>query len=66
MCFPGGKVDEGENDFQAAIRETNEEIGIDLNKVNCGYLGRLPSSINTTKNKKKIRTSAYIFLVHLS
>ncbi|KAJ3192424.1 Sterol 3-beta-glucosyltransferase [Irineochytrium annulatum] len=30
MAFPGGKVDEGESDLDAAIRETLEEVGLDL------------------------------------
>ncbi len=30
-CLPGGKVDLGENFFEAAIRETKEETGIKIN-----------------------------------
>lgn len=39
IAFPGGKVDDGEGSKQAAIRETMEEIGVDLTK-NFKYLGR--------------------------
>jgi 8-oxo-dGTP diphosphatase len=30
-CLPGGKVDPGENFFEASIRETFEETGIQIN-----------------------------------
>lgn len=29
-CLPGGKLDFGENFFEAAIRETKEETGLDI------------------------------------
>jgi 8-oxo-dGTP pyrophosphatase MutT (NUDIX family) len=32
--LPGGKVDEGEDLFTAALRETKEELGIDVDLVN--------------------------------
>ncbi len=39
IAFPGGKLEEGERECQAARRETYEEIGIDLEQER--YLGRL-------------------------
>ena len=30
MAFPGGKKEIGESDQDAAVRETREEIGLDL------------------------------------
>jgi len=30
FCCPGGKVDKGETIFQAAVRETQEELGITI------------------------------------
>ena len=41
LCFPGGKMDAEDVDFRAcAIRETKEEIGIDLVATKkCVYLG---------------------------
>jgi 8-oxo-dGTP pyrophosphatase MutT (NUDIX family) len=39
IAFPGGKLEEGEQECQAALRETYEEIGIDLEQGR--YLGRL-------------------------
>lgn len=40
ISFPGGKIEEGEPSYEyTALRETNEEIGIDINNVK--ILGRL-------------------------
>ena len=39
IAFPGGKVDAGETPCQAALRETQEEIGLNPNNVEpIGYL----------------------------
>jgi 8-oxo-dGTP pyrophosphatase MutT (NUDIX family) len=43
IAFPGGKVEKGESSKQAAIRETLEEIGVDLRSSNFHYLGHTPS-----------------------
>jgi 8-oxo-dGTP pyrophosphatase MutT (NUDIX family) len=34
ISFPGGKLDEGETFIEAALRETEEEVGIDRTKIN--------------------------------
>lgn len=39
ISFPGGRMEEGESLEQTALREANEEIGIDPSKVN--IIGRL-------------------------
>ncbi|KAG9407251.1 hypothetical protein AC1031_001944 [Aphanomyces cochlioides] len=39
MAFPGGRAKEGEEDLMAAIRETWEEIGIEINESD--MIGRL-------------------------
>src|SRR5512147_2036461 len=33
VAFPGGRVEPGEGPLEAAIRETEEEVGIDLRAV---------------------------------
>lgn len=43
LAFPGGKVEPGEQARQAAERETQEEIGLDLGTE--GYLGRMSDII---------------------
>lgn len=43
IAFPGGKMEEGEVEFQTACRETLEETGIDLGRGR--YLGRLSDII---------------------
>ncbi|HEY5691357.1 MAG TPA: NUDIX domain-containing protein, partial [Cyclobacteriaceae bacterium] len=39
ISFPGGKAEQGENAIEVALREGNEEIGIDIKQVN--VIGRL-------------------------
>jgi 8-oxo-dGTP pyrophosphatase MutT (NUDIX family) len=39
VSFPGGKTDDGETSLQAALREANEELGIEATDVD--ILGRL-------------------------
>ena len=38
-ALPGGRLDEGETEIEAALRETSEELGLDLNQRD--VLGRL-------------------------
>ena len=47
IAFPGGRVDEEDDDLiKTAIRETKEEIGIDLDKKDC--IGRIDDFITNT------------------
>jgi 8-oxo-dGTP pyrophosphatase MutT (NUDIX family) len=41
ISFPGGKVEKNERARTAALRETQEEIGIEASKIS--LMGRLPS-----------------------
>lgn len=56
IAFPGGKLEEGELEYQAACRETYEEIGIDLNRAY--YLGRLSDIIGSNL---PVRVSCCLF-----
>ena len=41
IAFPGGRTEDGEHPFEAALRETHEEVGIGAEHIH--LLGRLPS-----------------------
>jgi 8-oxo-dGTP pyrophosphatase MutT (NUDIX family) len=56
IAFPGGKLEEGERECQAACRETLEEIGIDLEQGR--YLGRLSDIIGANL---PVRVSCCLF-----
>jgi 8-oxo-dGTP pyrophosphatase MutT (NUDIX family) len=58
IAFPGGKLEGGELECQAALRETREEIGIDL--VEGRYLGRLS---DVTGANLPVRVSCYLFSI---
>lgn len=56
IAFPGGKLEEGERECQAAIRETYEEIGFDLREGR--FLGQLSDIIGANL---PVRVSCCIF-----
>ena len=56
IAFPGGKLEDGELVCQAARRETQEEIGIDLEGG--WYLGRLSDIVGTNL---PVRVSCCVF-----
>lgn len=33
ICFPGGKIDEGETPVEAAVREVSEELGVEKSEI---------------------------------
>ncbi len=56
IAFPGGKLEEGELECQAARRETHEEVGIDLEQG--WYLGRLSDIVGANL---PVRVSCCLF-----
>jgi 8-oxo-dGTP pyrophosphatase MutT (NUDIX family) len=53
-ALPGGKRDPADiDDRAAAIRETQEEVGLDLTRSDCLYVGNLPERVVTTTWGKK-------------
>ena len=52
FAFPGGHLNEGENDFEASQRECMEEVGLDLkNHEQFQYIGKFPFNIFAYYNK---------------
>ena len=64
IALPGGHVDNDENDFEAAIREAREEIGINLDEKSI-YLGKLNKNfyVRKTKNNENLFVSVHIFIL---
>jgi 8-oxo-dGTP pyrophosphatase MutT (NUDIX family) len=53
-ALPGGRRDSDDaDDRAAAIRETREEVGLDLTHSDCFYAGNLPERVVTTTWGKK-------------
>ncbi|CAD8113281.1 unnamed protein product [Paramecium sonneborni] len=66
IAFPGGKCDGDETDLQAAIREVHEEVGINLNELECYYVCRLSKNafMKKTRNNKYLYCSAFIIAIN--
>lgn len=43
FILPGGKIEKGEENFEALIRELNEELQITINKEQLTFLGKVKS-----------------------
>jgi 8-oxo-dGTP pyrophosphatase MutT (NUDIX family) len=61
IAFPGGKAMPGETLQQAAVRETAEEIGLDLTFSR--YLGRLPEVVG---QYLPVRVSCFVYWLELT
>ena len=49
VAFPGGKREAGDaDDEEASVRETREEVGLDLRAPHCLQIGNLPQRVITT------------------
>lgn len=64
IAFPGGKMNAGDSSaVETALRETNEEIGVNLNE--CGYLlGRLDDLKPLNPNGPKFIVSPFVFILN--
>ena len=60
VALPGGKLDLGETPYDAVIRETDEEIGIDLSDASkfiyLGHTKEIDPYYATLRNKKMLLT----------
>jgi len=65
VSLPGGKPEKGENLLQTAIRETQEETGLNLlDEFEFAYLGEFPSTLPFMRMRKmgSIFVKAFLFL----
>lgn len=63
VAFPGGQQEAGESDWDTAVRETAEEVGIDLRRGPFHYLGRLNDSYAYNPRKKRtLILSRFVFV----
>lgn len=63
VCFPGGKLDKGETDVQAGMREVREETGLDLALPDSIYIGKMPVNqfLYRRKGKKHYLSNLIFF-----
>ena len=57
---PGGKIDPGETPAECAVRETREEVGLDLSDAR--LLGRLDDTLSPSRQRPpRLAISAFVF-----
>lgn len=63
--IPKGMIDEGESEFDAAIRETIEETSLDITKIKYSIIKQLPDYLFKSKKKTLVsfvlRTSENLY-----
>ncbi|RYY38191.1 NUDIX domain-containing protein [archaeon] len=63
VAFPGGQQEAGESDWDTSVRETAEEVGLDLRSGPFHYLGRLNDSYAYNPRKKRtLVLSRFVFV----
>jgi 8-oxo-dGTP pyrophosphatase MutT (NUDIX family) len=63
VAWPGGRLEAGENELAAAVRETREELGLELNTPAWTLLGPLPDRPAVrTAGLAKLVVRAFVFL----
>ena len=66
ICFPGGKCDNDETDYEAVIREVKEEIDYDLmnNDENSIYLGKYPKNFYVYNSRSgQLYVTIHLFFI---
>ena len=65
ISLPGGRFDAADPDlFAAAVRETREELGLDL--VGARYLGQLPALMPRMAGPNGIEVTPFVFLTDVA
>jgi len=62
VALPGGRQEMGETDLDTAIRETREEVGLNLTKGGFAFLGQLNDRVASRKGGRRLIVSAFVFL----
>jgi 8-oxo-dGTP pyrophosphatase MutT (NUDIX family) len=62
VAFPGGKMEDGETDLDTAIRETREEVGLDLTNGGFEFMGQLDDRVVNRTTTRRYVVSSFVFL----
>src|SRR5690606_1699931 len=64
IAFPGGRRDGDEHDLDTAMRETREEVGVDLRRHGI-HIGRL-DDVRPSRGGPQIAVAAFVFAIPLA